>query len=121
MTQEKVQSEVKEQDLEENDNLDSEQSTLDEQVQENEQLEQKKQSQTQDTSSKGKSKKKRRSFKDVDKVDPELKKKAAEEVKDINNIKILKDKRDEYNDKTKSLIQEHKQVNEDFKLNQPSS
>ena len=61
--------------------------------------------------------KKRRQSKSREKFDSELKKKAQEQVKDNNNIVSLKEKRDEYNERTKNLIKEHKQKDEEFKQN----
>lgn len=50
-------------------------------------------------------------------IDPKLKEKAEEKVQGINDVQVLKEKRDEYNTRTKNLIQERRRLDEDIKLN----
>ncbi|MHA1727496.1 MAG: DUF7121 family protein [Promethearchaeota archaeon] len=50
-------------------------------------------------------------------ISSSLKKKAESLVNNINDIQILRKKRDEYNDRTKKFIQKHRLIHESFKTN----
>jgi uncharacterized coiled-coil DUF342 family protein len=116
MTEEKANT-IKEQDMEKTETIEQEKLASEPQEQKKIESEEAQKTKAANSIPKTKSKKKKRSQKNYDKVDPATKKKAEEEVKEINDVKVLREKRDEYNEKTKTLIQEHKQIDEDLKLN----
>jgi len=68
----------------------------------------------------GKAKKsgERRAYgREFENIDPEIKEEAKKKVEGIDDVQELKDKRDEYNERTKNLVNEKKRIDEEFRTN----
>lgn len=61
--------------------------------------------------------KKKPRLQEPEEIDPEIIAKARAEVESVNDVQTLKEKRDEYNEKTKNLVQEKKRIDEELKNN----
>lgn len=61
--------------------------------------------------------KKKPRLQEPEEVDPEIIAKAQAEVESVTDVQTLKEKRDEYNEKTKNLVQEKKRIDEELRAN----